>query len=240
MEAWCTTMTTAIVGTMKPYRRKVSAHAYAKEKASLTDVDTALIWEDVRDTNNPESFPVQYANLSKDLNIPSVSGGVLWPDTVNKCFYLFGGEYETVDAAKGKDSQGVDLWKFDTIYNNWTKTKAHSTQSNIKWPALGAGTVHENGWGYYFGGYLSNKSTSGWTGKRLMLNSLLKYDMNSTEWSNTTRSGFRTARAEGTLQYIPASTRGMLVHFGGLETNSTNSQISHASPLQCRRTYVCV
>jgi hypothetical protein len=31
----------------------------------LTNTDTALLWEDVRDTNNPESFPTQYANLSK-------------------------------------------------------------------------------------------------------------------------------------------------------------------------------
>jgi hypothetical protein len=162
-----------------------------------------------------------------------VSGGVLWPDTVNKYFYLFGGEYETADAAKGKDSQGVDLWKYDTIYNNWTKTKPHSTQYSVRWPALGAGTVHENGWGYYYGGYLSNKSSSAGPSERLMLNALLKYDMNSTEWMNTTRSGDKTARAEGTLQYIPASAGGMLVYFGGLETDPTNGKISHVSPSQC-------
>jgi hypothetical protein len=151
---------------------------------------------------------------------------VLWPDTVNKYFYLFGGEYETVDVAKSKDSRYIDLWKYDTIYNNWTKTTPDSSQNTLKWPAFGAGTVHENGWGYYYGGYLTNRSTGGWAGERLMLNSLLKYDMNSTVWKNTTGDG--TARAEGTLQYIPASAGGMLVYFGGLET-ATSGKISYVS-----------
>ncbi|KAH7381375.1 hypothetical protein DE146DRAFT_729175 [Phaeosphaeria sp. MPI-PUGE-AT-0046c] len=187
--------------------------------------NTDLIWEDVNDTDNSQGFPVQYANLSKGSEIPSVSGGVLWPDTVNKYFYLFGGEYETIDAAKGKDSQGIDLWKYDTIYNNWTKTKPHSTQNKVKWPAFGAGAVHENGWGYYYGGYLTNRSTSGWTGERQMLNTLWKYDMNSTIWSDSVID--KTARAEGTLQYIPASAGGMLVYFGGVDTNPSSGAISH-------------
>lgn len=155
---------------------------------------------------------------------------MLWPDNVNKYFYLFGGEYDTIDAAKGKDSQGIDLWKYDTIYNNWTKTKPHSTQNLVKWPAFGAGAIHDNGWGYYYGGYFTNKSTSGWTGGRKMLNTLLKYDMNTTEWANTTTTD-RTPRAEGTLQFIPASANGMLVYFGGLETNPDNGVISHVSPV---------
>lgn len=157
-----------------------------------------------------------------------MSGGVLWPDTVNKYFYLFGGEYFSVDAAQGKDSQGVDLWQFDTIYNNWTKIKPHSSQNLVKWPAFGAGTIHEDGLGYYYGGYFTNKSTSGWSGGRRMLNSLLMFNLSSTVWTNTTRSD-KIARAEGVLQYIPASSRGMLVYFGGVETNPSTGQVTHVS-----------
>jgi hypothetical protein len=29
-------------------------------------------------------MPQQYANLSKPAQVPSVAGGILWPDTVNK------------------------------------------------------------------------------------------------------------------------------------------------------------
>lgn len=172
--------------------------------------------------------PRHELNDSQGPDVPSVSGGVLWPDTVNKYFYLFGGEYETPEAAKGKDSKGVDLWQFDTLYNNWTKTKPHSTQYGVKWPAFGAGAVHEDGSAYYYGGYLTNKSTSEWNGKPWMLNSLLRYDMKSTEWANTTQDV--TPRAEGTLQYIPASDAGMLVYFGGVETDPDSRAISHVSP----------
>jgi hypothetical protein len=56
-------MTMAIVGITKSYWRKVSVCVQAKP--ILTNTDTALVWEDVRDTNNPEKFPTQYANLSK-------------------------------------------------------------------------------------------------------------------------------------------------------------------------------
>lgn len=154
---------------------------------------------------------------------------MLWPDTVNKYFYLFGGEYDTIDAAKGKDAQGIDLWKYDTIYNNWTKTKPDSTQNKVKWPAHGAGAVHEDGSAYYYGGYLTNKSTSGWNGERLMLNTWLRYDMKSTAWTNTTFVD-RTPRAEGTLQYIPASAAGMLVYFGGVETDPDSRVVSYVSP----------
>lgn len=64
-----------------------------------------------------------------------------------------------------------------------------------------------------------------------MLNTMLKYDMNSTVWTNTTFNT-NTARAEGTLQYIPASANGMLVYFGGVETDKASGKISHVSSAQ--------
>lgn len=135
---------------------------------------------------------------------------MLWPDQVNKLFYLFGGAYA--------DSEVPDvnsLWSYDTIYNNWTKITPDGTQLAIKWPFLGASDVTDEGDAYYYGGYLSKDSTADWTGDAMMLNSLVKYDTKTNKWDNKTWQG--PPRAEGNLHYIPASQRGMLVHFGGLE-----------------------
>lgn len=49
-----------------------------------------------------------------------------------------------------------------------------------------------------------------------MLNSIVSYNMTERTWLNYTYDP--TPRAEGSLQYIPASDRGMLVYFGGVET----------------------
>jgi hypothetical protein len=153
-----------------------------------------------------------------------VSGGVLWPDTTNKLFYLFGGEYNDV-----ADVQTfTNLWFFDVIYNKWNRSIASDgTQAGISWPAFGAGTVTEGGTAYYYGGYLSNKTTLKWSANPLMLSSLISFDMNTQTWSN--RSHDNTPRAEGTMHYLPASSQGMLVYFGGLETDSNGGvrYVSH-------------
>jgi|TARA_R110002003_G_scaffold159_7_gene13770 N-acetylneuraminic acid mutarotase len=144
--------------------------------------------------------------------VPSVSGGVLWPDSVNKLFYLFGGEYSnsSVQSFSG-------LWFYDTLNNKWDRAFSDGSQTQISWPAFGASAITDEGMAYYYGGYLSNKSVSGWTGPPLMLNSLVTYDMNQRRWSNRTNG---IPRAEGTLQYIPAGDRGMLIYFGGMETST--------------------
>jgi hypothetical protein len=165
-------------------------------------------------------FPPQYDNLTKDANVPSTSGGVLWPDTVNKLFYLFGGEYNEV-----KDVQDfTKLWFFDVTYNTWNESSASDdSQTDVAWPVFGAGAVSDVGIAYYYGGYLNNKTVPGWDSEPLMLNSLTSFDMNTRSWKNRTYD--RTPRAEGTLHYLPASASGMLVYFGGVETNSSGELI---------------
>lgn len=165
---------------------------------------------------------------------------MLWPDKDNKFFYLFGGEYATREAAQGNDNQGIDLWKYDTIYNNWTEVEPDNTQNKIRWPAFGAGAVHDEGWGYYYGGYLTEKSTSSWTGPPLMLNTLIKFDMNTRVWRNSTRSDDLTPRAEGTLHYIPAANRGMLVYFGGRETSQTTGEVTYVCPTHLCRLHTLI
>lgn len=146
--------------------------------------------------------------------MPSVSGGVLWPDITNKLFYLFGGEYHDISQVQ----QFTSLWFFDILYSSWNRTTSSAAQTGISWPAFGSGTVTEEGTAYYYGGYLGNKTTPKWSGEPMMLSSLLSYNMDTHIWSNHTYDNI--ARAEGILQYFPASASGMLLYFGGVETGS--------------------
>lgn len=143
--------------------------------------------------------------------MPSVQGGILWPDNANKLFYLYGGQYS------GASPVPFDLWAFDTITETWNRTLADSSQGDINRASFGAGvTVEDRAWSYYFGGWLSSESVPGWTGPPLALNSMLKYDMVANTWTNNTYKDMRPS-AEGAMLYIPASDAGMLVYFGGLE-----------------------
>jgi hypothetical protein len=152
-----------------------------------------------------------------------VSGGVLWPDNTNKLFYLFGGEYNEV-----KDVRPfTNLWFFDVLNDTWIRAKPSDNQISISWPAFGSGTITEGGTAYYYGGYLNNKTVFKWGNTNpLMLNSLVSFDMNTQTWSNRTHN--TTPRAEGMLHYLPASRSGMLVYFGGLQTNP-NGEVTYVS-----------
>lgn len=133
---------------------------------------------------------------------------------------MFGGEYDDV-----KDVQTFNnLWYFDVLYNTWNRSTPSETQVGVSWPAFGSGTVTEGGIAYYYGGWLSNKTTPKWSGDPVMLSSLTSFDMNTQTWANRTYD--ETRRAEGTMQYIPASSKGMLVYFGGLETD-LNGAVQH-------------
>lgn len=212
----------------------------------LTCVDTRLMWENVLDTKNDYKFPPQNTNLTKvccllrfwcqarrlintdplqDPDVPSVSGGVLWPDSTNKLFYLFGGEYDNTNDVQSFTT----LWLYDIIYNTWNRSSASDgSLTGINWPALGAGTFTDVGVAYYYGGYLTNLSMPQWPGDRLMLNSLISFNMNTRSWQNNTYD--QTPRAEGSMHFIPASDAGMLVYFGGVELdNGTTSYVSLTS-----------
>jgi hypothetical protein len=163
------------------------------------------------------------ANWQQSRDVPTVSGGVLWPDQINKVFYLYSGEYSNGSV---KDFTN-GLWFFDTIYNKWDRALSDGSQTRISWPAFGASAVTDEGFAWYYGGYLSSKTVPGWAGRPLMLNSLVSYDMNKRSWTNNTSE---VRRAEGTLQYITAGNRGMLIYFGGLETSPTGI-VSYVSAL---------
>ncbi|GAB7336307.1 hypothetical protein MBLNU13_g09052t2 [Cladosporium sp. NU13] len=182
-------------------------------------LDTKLMYEDFVDKASFfGNFPVQYDNLSKPDFVPSLEGGTLWPDSVNKVFYLYGGRYP-----EDERPYPFNLWKYDTITDTWSSVEG--TPIDINGAYYGAGvTVQDRGWSYYLGGWLSNASVPGWIGPPMALDTMLRYDMLENSWTNNTIHG-HPARAEGVLLYIPASDQGMLVYFGGLELAPNGTSI---------------
>ena len=123
-------------------------------------------------------MPQLYANLSKNSSVPSVHGGVLWGDDINKRFYLFGGEYSQQPPA----DSGSPLWAYDVLNNRWDLFGP--PPAFVSAVSYGAGvTISERGEGYYYGGWLSNNSIPGWRGARTATTSLLRYTMDTNEVS---------------------------------------------------------
>ena len=155
-------------------------------------------------------MPAQYANLTKNATVPSVSGGILWADEVNKCFYLFGGEYQ------GNPSD-FSFWTYDTVLNQWNETEYTSNVNDIQRVAYGAGThIPELGFGYYSGGGINEQTTPGWDGPPIATSNLVRYDYTAGTLNNNTGPD-SVGRAEGQMVYLPASDGGLLVYFGGVE-----------------------
>ena len=164
-------------------------------------------------------MPSLFANLTKNQTIPSVNGGALWADNVNKKFYLFGGEYAPPDIPAG-----FVLFAYDVIFNNWISLGPPS-QANIDSVSYGAGvSISERGEGYYYGGWLSNRSTPDWLGPPITTTGLVKYDMDDNAWRNASGPD-NIRRAEGVLLHVPASDGGMLVYFGGVMDPSGNGTV---------------
>ncbi|KAK4106493.1 hypothetical protein N658DRAFT_414402 [Parathielavia hyrcaniae] len=163
------------------------------------------------DTPGEKLMPQLYANLTKNTTIPSVNGGTLWADNVNKRFYLFGGEFY-----HQPPTQQYTLWSFDTIYNTWDSFGSPA-QDDIAAVSYGAGvSVSETGEAYYYGGWRSNNTVPGWTGVPLAQAGLVKYSMDSNSWSMDSGPD-SVGRAEGAMAFIPVGDGGMLVYFGGVQ-----------------------
>ena len=170
-------------------------------------------------------MPKLRANLSKNATVPDVSGGILWADDVNQVFYLYGGEYPLVP-------DSFALWAYDVPLDQWNLTVQPTSSPEIQRVAWGAGTtVAGRAEGYYYGGYLNNNTTPGWTAPSMAMNSLVKYDMLGNRWTNNTGPD-SIRRAEGVMVTIPASRQGLLVYFGGVSFphgNSTEVAVSHTA-----------
>ena len=83
-----------------------------------------------------DGFPQQYANLSRDRDVPALSGGVIWPDESNKILYSYGGEFNGEAVAPFDD-----VWFYDIVYNTWNVSNA--TTKNFERAAWGMSVESE-------------------------------------------------------------------------------------------------
>jgi hypothetical protein len=177
--------------------------------------DNLLLYADL--TVNNQGMPNEYENLTKPATAPSVSGGVLWPDTVNKKFYLYGGEYD------GVPPPIYETWEYDAIALNWSQMTPDVSQTYVQRASYGgSATVEDRALAYFYGGWLSNNSDSTWTGDPVALSTFLEYDMIHNTWTNNSGPD-TTGRAEGIMVYIPASDGGMLVYLGGIQSSGAGN-----------------
>jgi hypothetical protein len=185
--------------------------------------DDYLIFSDLT-SRSDVGFPVQYSNLSKPASVPSLSGGYLWADEVNKCFYQFGGAFQD-----GDSPTDFSMWTYDVILNIWNSTKYVSSDKNWERPAYGAGAqVDSRGLGFYYGGWLNNRTTPGWKGPPVALSSIVQYNFTTGNLRNNTHPD-GIGRAEGQMVFLPVSDGGLLIYFGGVEDPYHNGTYNAAS-----------
>ncbi|KAM0334351.1 hypothetical protein ACHAQA_001376 [Verticillium albo-atrum] len=186
--------------------------------------NTWLLYQDLEGVAK-SGMPQLHANLSKNATIPSVHGGALWGDDVNKRIFLFGGEYLQ------DQPSSYQLYAYDVLNDYWDDY-GQPPNSDIQSTSYGAGvSVSSRGEGYYFGGWMSNTSVPGWgDNPPVATTGLVKYSMDSNEWTNVTGPDF-IGRAEGAMVYIPAGDAGMLVYLGGVQDPYQNGTAT-AQPME--------
>lgn len=144
--------------------------------------------------------------------MPSVSGGILWPDVANKRLFLYGGEYPENEAP-----DDFTLWSYDTFYKNWSTVVNTGRPEGVHRLSYGAGTTAEHlGIAYYLGGYRGRMNDNTWSGEKQISSHFLTYNMVGNFWTNQTGTVDGMGRAEGVMTFIPAGDKGLLVYFGGV------------------------
>ncbi|PKS11951.1 hypothetical protein jhhlp_001247 [Lomentospora prolificans] len=176
-------------------------------------------------------MPQLYANLSKNRTVPSLHGGVLWGDSVNKRLYQFGGE---VHRDRTTPFRGV--YAYDILADQWDFFSLdHVSQpasTVIYRTSYGAGVaIPERGEGYYYGGWVSNRSEPSWGDTPVANSYLVKYEMDKNLWTNSSGPPDRIGRAEGSMVYIPAGDAGMLVYLGGVQDKFGNGSVIQGQPM---------
>jgi len=153
----------------------------------------------------------------KNATVPSVAGGTLWADWANNVFYAFGGYFP--------DSSPLPFvtWLYNVAQESWTSV---STRGNSTYVAYGmAAIAADAGVGYYLGGYHDNQTQNGWSTNRLYTSNLVAFDMNTRTYTNTSGPDDQ-GRGEGLSVFIPASTSGLLIFFGGVVQDPSTGETS--------------
>lgn len=194
-------------------------HAEAHNSSS----DEWLLFSDL-ESRSDVGFPMQHANLSKPANIPSLSGAYLWADEVNKCFYQFGGEF-----AEGDTPKDFSIWTYDVLLNQWNSTNYVTSEKIWQRSSYGAGAQAESrGLGFYYGGWVSNRTTPGWKGPPMALSSIVQFNFTTGNLKNSTHPD-GIGRAEGQMVFLPVSDGGVLIYFGGIEDRYHNGSYNAVS-----------
>ncbi|KAJ4410550.1 hypothetical protein N0V91_002037 [Didymella pomorum] len=132
---------------------------------TASSVNETGSWLRVGNFDTPDLGFLNQPTLAKNESIPSVSSGILWPDTANKIIYAYGGEQE--------DSETPDerLWAHDVVYN----TRNVSTPERILsvgQASWGAGaTASDKALGYCYGGRPTNATET------TILSTMIVYDI---------------------------------------------------------------
>ncbi|KAK2616987.1 hypothetical protein QQS21_000076 [Conoideocrella luteorostrata] len=187
-------------------------------------------WLGYRDLNNlvprsGDNWPDLNISLSKNGSIPTVHGGVLWGDAVNKRFYLYGGSW-----TKGLPQKPYRVVSYDILYDRWDDHGLPSMSTPPLVASQGAGVgVSEIGMGYYYGGWIDNTSMSGWTQPPAMSSNFYRYAYETNKFT-TAASPDDIPRAEGAMVWIPAGdSLGLIVYMGGIIGPHGNSTASPQS-----------
>ncbi|KAH7129156.1 hypothetical protein EDB81DRAFT_846090 [Dactylonectria macrodidyma] len=165
-----------------------------------------------------DEWPDLIIDLNKNDSIPVVSGGVLWGDDVNKRFYLYGGEWNV-----GYAQEFYHILSYDILYDTWDDFGLPRINPPPKIASFGAGVgVSQTGMGYYYGGWISNSSMSGWTQPRTMSSNLYTYAYDSEKFAQGASPDDKP-RAEGAMVWIPAGDPlGLLIYMGGVVSPDGN------------------
>ncbi|KAJ4361305.1 hypothetical protein N0V95_002007 [Ascochyta clinopodiicola] len=192
---------------------------------NMNYTNTWLLYSDLNASTPGLGQPPQYANLSKPTDIPSVSGGIIWPDEANKCFYQFGGEFTA-----GRPSE-FSMHTYDVLLDQWNLTGNRAAGvSTTQRAAYGAGTHIEGlGLGFYLGGWMSNQTSPDWTGPPVATADLVRFEYSTGFLYNTSGPGDNVGRAEGQMVYLPVSDSGVLAYFGGIEDQYQNGTAAPAN-----------
>ncbi|KAF3919077.1 hypothetical protein ABW21_db0204013 [Orbilia brochopaga] len=151
---------------------------------------------------------------SKPSNVPHVSQGALWSDTVNKKLYLYGGQ-TTYD---GEESPPANIWMYDAFSDEWEVMNDTSGKGYPVRLYRGASAVADNlGLAYYMGGWVDDGLERGSERNTSIVAGLLIYDMVQNTWRNESIPN-NEARAEGSMVYVPIGESGSLVYFGGVRS----------------------
>ncbi|KAJ3528892.1 hypothetical protein NM208_g10000 [Fusarium decemcellulare] len=195
-----------------------------------THANYSNTWLAYHDLNNlvkrgGDLWPDLNISLSKNDSIPSVHGGILWGDNVNKRFYLYGGEWND-----GFSQEPYSLLSYDILYDKWDDFGTPDITPPPKIASYGAGVgVSETGMGYYLGGWISNASMSGWTDERTMSSNFYTYSYDEGEFTQAAGPD-ENPRAEGGMVWIPAGDAlGLLVYLGGIvDPHGNNTEAPQA------------